>query len=118
MRFETAHHARIEGELRRGKRRIVLMLVGAVAFATAALPLLHAGLEAESMLAAQDDRGELADRALDKTFDAGLATREIETALTAGDADLAKSFVELADERSQPLAPARRARVEAANSEQ
>jgi len=118
MRFETAHRARIEGELRRGKRRIVLMLVGAVAFATAALSLLHPGIEAESMLSAQDDPATLADRALDKTFDAGLATREIEAALAAGDADLAKSFVELADERTLPLAPALRARVEAANSEQ
>src|SRR6266852_4438482 len=102
MRLETAHQARIEGELRRGKRRIALMLVGAIAFATAALSLLQPGLEAESMLSAQDDPAEFADRALDKTFDAASATREIEAALAADDADLAKSFVELADERNVP----------------
>jgi len=106
----------MEGQLRRGKRRIALMLVGAIAFATAALLLLEPGLEAGSMLAAQDDPAELADRALDKTFNAALATREIEAALTAGDADLAKSLVELAKERAVPIAPALLDRVDEANS--
>ena len=77
-----------------------------VAFAIGALFLVPLGLEAESILATEDDPAAIADRALAKSFDAAVATREIEAALAANDADLAKSFVELAQERGVAIPPA------------
>jgi hypothetical protein len=65
-------------------------------------------------MAAADDPVRIADFALEKSFNADLATREIEDALKAGDTDLARSFVELAAEREVPLDPGLLAKVEAA----
>ena len=95
---------------------IVFFIVAGVAFATAAVPLAPRGIDAEAQLAVQDNPEALADRALDRVFNAELATREIEAALTADDADLAKSFLDLAQERGVPLAPELVKRVEEANS--
>src|SRR5207344_1646229 len=47
-----------------------------------------------------------------KSFDATVATREIEAALAAGDTELARSFVDLAAERGVAVAPALIARTE------
>jgi hypothetical protein len=75
------------------------------------------GLEADTLLAIENDPVALADRALNRSFDAALATREIEAALSVGDADLANSFVELAQARQVTLDLALTAKVAAAVAE-
>jgi hypothetical protein len=61
------------------------------------------GWDAQALLSIENDPVEIAQRALDDTFNAGVAQREIEAALAAKDADLAKSFVDLADARHVAL---------------
>src|SRR5262245_24413751 len=70
----------------------------AAAVAVAAWYCVPRGHEAAQLLAAQGDPARLTDLAL-KSFDTTAANREIETALVGGDADLARSFVELAADR-------------------
>ena len=94
--------------------RIGLLLIAALLCGMAGFAVLPQALESGTLLWVQDDPAELADRQLARSFDAPAATREIEAALKADDADLAKSFVELARERNVPLAPELIARVEAA----
>jgi len=84
---------------------IKLLIVAGALCAVAGLALLPRAIEAESMLVIQDDPVALADRQLDRTFDAPAAGREIEAALAAKDVDLARSFVELAQERNVALDP-------------
>lgn len=93
---------------------IWLSLLAAVVCGVAALLLVPRGLEAESILTAQDDPVELADRLLDRSLDAGVIAREIDAALAAQDADLAKSFVDLAAERQIPIDEAVQTKVAAA----
>ena len=64
-----------------------------------------------------DDPAQIADYALAQTFDTARATREVESALAAEDADLAKSFVDLAADRNVTLEPALIERVNAAVAE-
>jgi len=85
--------------------------IGAGLFALAAAAIVPIGMEAESLLASEDDPVAIADRALAKAFDASVATREIEAALAASDADLAKSFLDLAQERGVAVPPDLAARV-------
>jgi hypothetical protein len=85
--------------------------IGPALFAAAALAALACyvvprGIEARSLLAIEDDPARIADRALDEKFNAVRAQREIEAALTAKDAELAQSFVELSAERHVALDPA------------
>jgi hypothetical protein len=94
--------------------RIALPLGLAFVCAVAALTVVPRGFEAEQLLLAQDDPVMLADRVLDRSFDAAVAAREIEAALAVKDADLAKSFLDLARARNVPLDPALAAKVEAA----
>ncbi len=96
--------------------RIALPLGAAFACAVAALTVVPRGIEAETLLMAQDDPVRLADHALDRSFNADVAGREIEAALKAKDADLAQSFLDLARDRNVPVDPALIARVAAANS--
>ncbi|MGP0089969.1 MAG: hypothetical protein ACLPKB_08410 [Xanthobacteraceae bacterium] len=96
--------------------RLALLVVLASAFATAAFAVVPRGIEAQSWLFAQDDPAALADRALADTFNATIAAKDIETALAAGDVDLANSFLELAKERGVPLDPGLEQRVADANS--
>ena len=96
--------------------RIALPLGVAVACAIALLAIVPRGMEAQTLLFGQDDPTVLADHALDRTFDQTTATREIQVALAADDADLAKSFLDLAQDRNVPVDPALAARVEEANS--
>ena len=98
--------------------RIALPLGAAFACAIAALTLVPRGIEAETLLMAQDDPVRLADHALDRSFNADVARREIEAALNAKDADLAQSFLDLARDRKVAVDPALVARVEDANSAQ
>jgi hypothetical protein len=94
--------------------RIAGGLLCALAFGIIVAYVGPRGVEADALLAAENDPVALADRALHRSFDAALATREIETALSAGDADLASSFVELAQARQVALDPGLTARVAAA----
>src|SRR5262245_3642937 len=96
--------------------RIALPLGAAFACAIAALVIVPRGLEADKLLAAQDDPVRLVDHALDRSFNAEVARREIEAALEAKDADLAQSFLDLARDRHVAVDPALIARVEEANS--
>jgi hypothetical protein len=83
-------------------------------FALAALICVPLGLEADSLIAAADDPVAITDRALDRAFDRGTAVHEIEAALTANDADLAKSFLDLADDRGIAVPADLKARVNTA----
>jgi hypothetical protein len=84
-----------------------LCLLGAVV-------LLPRAIESVNWLLIEDDPAALADRKLATVFDSNVATREIESALMAKDAELAKSFVELALDRQVPVAPELAERVETA----
>lgn len=79
-----------------------------------ALVLLPHAIESVNWLLIEDDPAALADRKLATVFDSNVAAREIEAALTAKDADLAKSFVELARDRQVPVAPDLAERVDIA----
>ena len=72
------------------------------------------GLEAELLLSAADDPAAIADRGLARAFDGTVAVHEIEAALDANDADLAQSFVDLAEDRGVALPPELGKRVTAA----
>ena len=100
--------------------RVKLAFVAAGLFALAALFAVPLAMEAETLLASEDDPAAIADLALEKAFDRSVAIREIEAALAANDADLAGSFLELARERrvAVPVALAEKvnAAVEQANS--
>jgi hypothetical protein len=72
---------------------------------------LPRAIEAEALLTAQDDPVLLADRALDRVFNAEVANREIEAALASKDVDLAQSFLDLARDRNLTIDPALAARV-------
>src|SRR6185295_12817593 len=93
---------------------ITFSLGVAACLALAAGVSVPQGVDSARLMAASDDPVHLADLALEKSFNAAVATREIENALKAGDTDLARSFVELAAERQVSLDPALAARVEAA----
>jgi len=96
--------------------RIAVPLGLAVALGLAAFTIAPAGFDAGELLASQDDPVALADHAVARRFDATVASREINAALAAGDADLAQSFLELARERRLPLDAALVGKVEAANA--
>jgi hypothetical protein len=87
-------------------RHPAFALCGAVIFALAALWFVRGGIYESMRLATADDPVEISDRALDRSFNQGIAEREIRTALAAGDTDLAQSFVDLAAERGVPIDPA------------
>ncbi|MEI7806174.1 MAG: hypothetical protein WCI56_12675 [Hyphomicrobiales bacterium] len=97
--------------------RIALSLFIAAVLAVAACYVVPRGLEAESLLAVENDPARMADRELDRGFTPEVAAREIEAALAAKDADLARSFVELAEERKIAVAPALTEKVVAASVE-
>lgn len=105
-----------QSDSRRGAVRLGTDLLARLAitlsFGAAACLLLAAGfsmpngVQAAREIAAADDPVRLSELALDKSFDAAVAAREIEAALAAGDVELAHSFVELAAERGIAVAPA------------
>lgn len=103
--------------LRMIRIRIVLAVLFAIACGVAALLVVPHGIKAEAVLANQDDPAQLADMALDGAFDASVTAREIEAALAAKDADLAKSFLDLARDRGVVVAPALAEKVTAAVAE-
>jgi len=94
--------------------RIGILAIAALICAVAAFAMLPRAYESAVLLWVQDDPAELAERQLDRSFNTGAAAREIEAALAAGDADLARSFVELAQARNVPLSAELLTKVDAA----
>jgi hypothetical protein len=89
---------------------LAALLAGAAAY------LVPRGIEAHALLVT-DDPARIAGHALDGKFNAARARQEIESALAAQDADLAKSFVDLAAERHVALNPEQVERVDQAVAE-
>ena len=96
------------------KSRIGIALLAAVLFAAAATYAVPRAADAVSGL---DDPVRVASGALDGAFDAMTARREIEAALTAQDAELAQSFIDLASVRHVAIDPALAEKVAAATAE-
>jgi hypothetical protein len=91
-------------------------LAWALGCAMVGLLTVPAGLEAGTLVSLQDDPAALADHMLDLSFDSGVAQREIEAALSADDADLAGSFLDLARDRNVAVDPGLAERVQAAKA--
>jgi hypothetical protein len=85
---------------------ITLSLGIAACLAFAAALSVPEGVHAARTIAAADDPVRLTELALDKSFNATVATREVEEALATGDVELARSFLDLAAERGVSVAPA------------
>mgnify|MGYP001404502703 CR=1 FL=1 len=97
---------------------LVCALVCALVLAIAAVVLVRGGVAARKEFVAADDPVAISDQALDRTFDRGVADREIRAALAAGDLDLAQSFVALAADRGIAIDPAVAAEVKDASAKQ
>ncbi|HEX2215417.1 MAG TPA: hypothetical protein VHG27_01785 [Xanthobacteraceae bacterium] len=91
-----------------------LTLALAILLVLGAGTLVPRGIDAARLIAAAEDPEKLAELGLDRRFRADVAVREIEAALAARDPELAQSFLALADERSLPVDPRLRERVQAA----
>ena len=94
--------------------RMRLLMIAAGICGIAAIALLPPAIESGWLLLVQDDPAALADRKLARSFNSEAAAREIEAALAADDAELARSFVELARDRDVSVSPELAARVDAA----
>jgi hypothetical protein len=94
--------------------RIMPALLACAVLAAAACYAVPRGLEAQSLLAIEDDPVQIAEREVVKNLDATSAAREIDDALAANDSDLARSFVELSQSHGIALDPAQTASVDAA----
>jgi len=93
------------------RRRISSALVGIAASVAVCAALWPHAREAGSIILAQDDPADLSDARIDAVFRENQAQKnqaavaeQIEAALSAGDADLAGSFVSLAREKNVPIA--------------
>jgi len=93
------------------RRRISSALVGIAASAAVCAALWPHARDAATVVLAQDDPAELSDAQISSVLQKNQAQKnqalvgeQIEAALTAGDADLANSFVSLAREKNIPLA--------------
>jgi len=93
----------VQEEMLTRRTRLGPALLAVALLAAAAAYVVPRGWDAQALLSIENDPVEIAQRALDDTFNAGVAQREIEAALAAKDADLAKSFVDLADARHVAL---------------
>ena len=85
--------------------RIGSALTGLAVCALACMLLWPHARDAGAILAAQDDPAELSDIQINSALlnDQALIAQNIESALAANDADLARSFVDLAREKNIPL---------------
>jgi hypothetical protein len=101
-------------KMRAAKDKTKILIVAAFLCGIAAVALLPQAIESGWLLLVQDDPAALADRKLDRAFNAEIAAREIEAALAANDPELANSFVELARDRNATLAPELKVKVDAA----
>jgi hypothetical protein len=91
------------------------LLAGAL-FAIAASFFVRGGIVAHERAAVADDPVAISDQALAQAFDRGVAEREINAALAAGDLDLAQSFVALAADRNVPIDAALPGKVKEADA--
>ena len=98
------------------RKRLVWAVLAALALGAMAAALVPRGYDAGWLLLAQDDPVKLADHAVAERLTPAVAEREIDTALTAGDVDLANSFADLAAERTIAIKPELAARLADANS--
>jgi hypothetical protein len=96
--------------------RMSMAVVLAVVWAAAGIAIAPRAIEAGNLLARQDDPIALADHAVAGSLNAQVAAGEIDAALAADDADLARSFLELARETNIPVDPELAERVERANA--
>jgi hypothetical protein len=96
--------------------RTSMAVLLAVVWAVAGIAIAPRAIEAGNLLARQDDPIALADHAAARSLNAQVAAGEIEAALAADDADLARSFLELARETNIPVDPELAERVERANA--
>jgi hypothetical protein len=96
------------------RTRLIPVLLAVLAFAVLGLWMVPHGVDAGARIAAESDPAVVADRMLDEKFNADVATRGIDEALADKDADLARSFVELADARHVAIDDERRKKVDAA----
>src|SRR5215469_6235643 len=85
--------------------------------AIAAASLLCGAIGTQDRMAAADDPVAISDRALAQAFDRSIAEREIQAALSAGDIDLAQSFIALAAERNVRIDAALPGKVEQADTD-
>ncbi|HEY3680765.1 MAG TPA: hypothetical protein VGL45_18770 [Bradyrhizobium sp.] len=87
------------------RARLGLGLAAVTVCATACALLWPHARESAAILAAQDDPAELSDLQINSALrnNETLVAANIENALTAGDSDLAASFVELAKEKNIPV---------------
>jgi hypothetical protein len=99
------------------RTRVGPVLLSAALFAGLGLWLVPHGWDAGHALASETDPVRIADRMLDEKFNADVAAHGIDEALAAKDADLAKSFVDLADARHVALDADRRKQVGVAVTE-
>ncbi len=100
------------------RTRLGPALLAAALLAAAVCYVVPRGLDARYLLSIEDDPAQIAQRALDETFNADVARHEIDAALAAKDADLAKSFIDLANERRVALDPALTEKVNVAVAEE
>jgi hypothetical protein len=97
-------------------RRVMPAVMGTALCAAAAYAVLPHARESYALLNAQDDPVALADIFVAKALTPSVARIEIENALSADDAELAASFLELARGRGVAVDPALVRQVEDANS--
>jgi hypothetical protein len=97
-------------------RPVIPVVAGAALCVAAAYVALPHARESYTLLNAQDDPAALADIFVAKALTPSVARIEIENALSADDADLAASFLELARNRGVAVDPALLKQVEDANS--
>jgi len=97
--------------------RIAVPLGLAVALGIAALAIAPRAFEAQWLLAAQDDPATLADHAVARSINPPVVEREINAALAGNDADLAQSFLELAQDNNIPVDPELSEKVKLASEE-
>src|SRR5262245_8880128 len=96
------------------KSRTGIALLAAVLLAAVAVYAVPRAADAVSDL---DDPVRIAGRALDDTFEAVTAQREIEGALAVQDVELAQSFIDLARSRHVTIDPALAQKVAAATAD-
>ncbi|MDC7984614.1 hypothetical protein PQJ75_12820 [Rhodoplanes sp. TEM] len=101
---------------RRARSDLALPLLVAATVAGGLWLAAPKAIDSAGLLVDQNDPVRLADRAVDKALTPEVARREIEAALAAGDAELAASFVELAQSRAIALDPGLVATVTEANT--
>jgi hypothetical protein len=107
------------------RRRISVALVGMMASAAVSAALWPHARDAGAIVLAQDDPAALSDVRLDAVLrenqtakNQADVAKQIETALAAGDADLASSFVSLARDKNVPVADELSSRVADAVTEE